>query len=107
MRCPKMEELPVITEWQTKIYCPNCKYYFSGECSNPTRKNNTDPCPLLNVEPVEIKDEFKFEVKQNVFVKPQNLRGEITNRILSRIGRIYEITTEDNRFWITEDQLEN
>jgi hypothetical protein len=106
MRCPKMDELPVFTEWQTKIYCPNCKHYSTGQCSNPARKDDTTPCPLINVEPIEIKNEFNFKIHQKVYIKPQNVNGEIVNRQLSTIGVLYEIKTDDNRFWITEDHLE-
>ena len=98
MRCPRMDQLPVINEWQTKIYCPNCKHYASGQCCNPTRKNDNDPCPLANVEPVEIAAEFKFKVYAKVLVKPQNVEGEITNRQLSTIGLLYEIKTNDNGY---------
>ena len=106
MRCPKTDELPVVTEWQTKIYCPNCKHYSTGQCSNPDRKNDIDPCPLANVEPIELKNEFNYKVHQKVYIKPQNVYGEIVNRQLSTIGVLYEIKTDDNRFWITEDHLE-
>jgi len=106
MRCPKMDELPIISDWQIKIYCPNCKHYSCGQCSNPARKNDTDPCPMANVEPVEYKGDFTFKVCQKVLVKPQNVEGEIVNRQLSSIGVLYEIRTTDNRFWITEDHLE-
>ena len=104
-----MEELPVVTEWQTKIYCPNCKHYSSGQCCNPERKNNTDPCPLTNVEPIELKSNFKFKTHQKVIVKTHDaiIYGEIVNRQLSTIGILYEINAEgNNRFWITEDYLE-
>lgn len=108
MHCPRMDELPVITEWQIKIYCPNCKHYSSGECCNPDRKNNTDPCPIVNVEPLEIASEFKFKIYQKVLVKTIDavICGEIVNRQVSTIGILYEIKAENNRFWITEDHLE-
>ena len=48
-KCPKLEETPVTTEWQIHILCPNCKYYFKGQCSNSNRKND-EPCPLENVK---------------------------------------------------------
>ena len=107
MRCQKMEELPVVTEWQTKIYCPNCKYYYSGQCCNPERKNNT-PCQLANVEPLELKNKFKFKVYQQVIVKTHDaiIYGKIADRQLSTIGPLYEIAAGENRFWITEDCLE-
>lgn len=108
MHCPRMEELPVVTEWQTKIYCPNCKYYSSGECCNPDRKNNTDPCPIANVEPLEIATEFKFKIYQKILVKTAHtiIHGKIINRQASTIGTLYEIEAEGNKFWITEDHLE-
>ena len=105
MRCPRMDAMPVVTEWQTKIYCPNCKHYSTGQCNNPARKNNDDPCPMKNVEPIEYADVFNRVIGQKVVVKPQNVEGKIINRQLSNIGVLYEIETENDRFWITEDHL--
>ncbi len=103
-----MDELPVVNEWQTKIYCPNCKHYCTGRCNNPNRKSDTDPCPLINVEPVELQTEFKFTVHSQVKVKIFDgvFDAEVVNRQLSTIGVLYEIKTADNRFWITEECLE-
>ena len=57
MRCPKMDELPVINEWQNQILCPNCKFYYNGTCKNPERKKETDPCPFEKMDNIEVKDE--------------------------------------------------
>nr|NIQ13248.1 hypothetical protein [Candidatus Dadabacteria bacterium] len=100
------DELPVVSEWQMKIYCPNCKHYSIGQCVNPARKSDNDACPLTNVEPVELKPNYKFEIHQKVRVNPHNVYGKIINRKASTIGILYEITTDDNRFWITENHLE-
>jgi hypothetical protein len=57
-----LDELPVTTEWQNAIYCPNCAHYSLGTCSNPTRTSQDGPCPFdgkeLPLKLVEI-DDFK------------------------------------------------
>lgn len=45
-RCKKMDELPVVVEWQSAIYCPNCAHYSSGECRNPLRTGPDSKCPF-------------------------------------------------------------
>jgi len=100
-----MDELPVVTEWQTKIYCPNCKFYSTGQCLNPSRKNDTDACPLSNVEPIELQTEFKFKVNSTVLLKQHNITGKITNRKITSIGPLYEIEVFNDKFWVTEDQI--
>lgn len=50
MRCVKMDEQPVVNEWQLKFLCPKCKHYACGQCHNPHRKEETDECPMKNME---------------------------------------------------------
>lgn len=46
MKCKKLEELPVVNEWQS-VYCPDCKHFHEGECNNPSRISNNDVlCPF-------------------------------------------------------------
>lgn len=70
MRCPRMDELPVVTEWQNRILCPDCKFYHKGTCQNPIREKETDRCPFENMETVEIKRENNMDV---YYVKPKGL----------------------------------
>jgi hypothetical protein len=45
-RCKKLDELPVVNEWQQKCMCPSCGHYFQGKCENPQRHSEKDPCPF-------------------------------------------------------------
>lgn len=105
MRCPKMDELPVYTEWQSKIYCPNCKHYSTGECNNPQRKTETDPCPMKNIEPVELQN-YKFTNSRIVTIKHLDKKGLILNRKATKLGNLYEIQINDENCWLLEDLLE-
>jgi hypothetical protein len=49
MRCKQTERLPVTTEWQGQVLCPQCKHYWQGQCGNAARCNGDDPCPFDSV----------------------------------------------------------
>ena len=45
--CKKLHELPpVLSEWQQTTWCPDCDYYASGTCGNPTRPDGNPACPF-------------------------------------------------------------
>jgi hypothetical protein len=56
--CKKLEELPVVSEWQNPVLCPACGHYCKGKCANPNRTSAADPCPFDGKQlPVqEVKD---------------------------------------------------
>lgn len=58
-KCPKLDENPVVTDWQMKIVCPDCKHYCNGQCNNPKRKED-EPCPL-DIKMKEVEDAHKHE----------------------------------------------
>jgi hypothetical protein len=46
-RCNKLHDLPpVVTDWQQKVWCPDCEYYDCGLCSNPMRRDSNAACPF-------------------------------------------------------------
>ncbi len=106
MRCPRADEQPVVNEWQLQILCPNCKHYSCGECHNPTRKTETDECPIKNLEFKEVTENAKFKRYQKVKVSPDFV-ATIVNAQLSTIGMMYEVERDDNsRIWVHESFLE-
>jgi hypothetical protein len=105
MRCPRTDEHPVVTEWQLKVLCPNCKHYSCGECNNPQRKEATDPCPIKNLEFKEVTDTTKFKMHQEVTL--HGIAVKIRNMQMSTIGMLYEVETADkDRRWVPESFLE-
>src|SRR5262249_31045443 len=32
------------TEWQQTTWCPDCVYYHTGKCDDPTRATSSEPC---------------------------------------------------------------
>jgi hypothetical protein len=49
MRCKQTDRMPVTTEWQDEVLCPQCKHYWQGQCGNPARCQVDDPCPFDGV----------------------------------------------------------
>jgi len=50
-------ELQVVNDGQLEVLCPKCGFYCKGQCANPNRHKDSDPCPFdgkpLPVEVVE------------------------------------------------------
>jgi len=38
MKCPKLDEHPVVADGQMHVLCPDCKFYCNGQCKNPNDK---------------------------------------------------------------------
>lgn len=45
-KCKQMEHLPVISDGQLEVKCPKCSHFHKGQCVNPNRHNEADPCPF-------------------------------------------------------------
>lgn len=112
-RCKKMDELPVTTEWQNAIYCPNCAHYSLGKCCNPTRTSEESKCPFDGKElPLKlVGEDFKYEVGTNVVVETQPgmaCNAKIIDRKVSDFGNLYQVDWSEhfkeakNSPWILE-----
>ena len=49
MRCKQTNRIPVVTEWQDEVPCPQCQHYRQGSCVNPCRDHALAPCPFDGV----------------------------------------------------------
>ena len=107
MRCKKMDELPVVTEWQNEIYCPNCKHYTTGECKNPARVDENSKCPFDGKELlVKLVEESELKIGQNVVAEldcSNRLIGTIIEKTESKFGNMYRLKLEHGYSpWILE-----
>ncbi len=47
MRCKQTDRVPVITEWQAEVLCPDCEHYREGLCAPSSgRRRPDEPCPF-------------------------------------------------------------
>lgn len=110
-RCKKLDELPVVVEWQN---------YSLGECCNPSRTSQDSKCPFDGKKlPVKLVDgtDFKYEVGQSVIVEFEpNMyvcNAKIIDRKISDFGNLYQVDWSEyfkeakNHPWILEQYLCN
>jgi hypothetical protein len=46
MECKQSKNLPPLVMDSQEVVCPNCKFYWRGQCSNPARTSAEGPCPF-------------------------------------------------------------
>ena len=96
-KCKKLDDLPVVSEWQNAVYCPNCAHYSKGQCSNPARISAESACPFDNKElPVKLigSEDFKFNIGQTVLAEFQPkmfCNAKIIDRKTSDFGNLYQL----------------
>jgi hypothetical protein len=113
--CKKLHELPsVATDWQMRIWCPDCEHYDRGTCGNPPRSDDNTPCPFdgkkvpLRKETVDLNDgESQKLLDAAVRTEPERhprcsaLEQIIKRQIVQRTGvRIQGLEVE-----VTEDRV--
>jgi hypothetical protein len=111
--CKKLYELPsVATDWQQTTWCPECKFYDRGTCSDPTRTGDNTLCPFdgkalplreltvdpSNNEPQELLEDAagtKLERHSRCAALEQAIQRRIVQRTGERIqGLEVEVTEE-------------
>ena len=113
--CKKLQELPsVATDWQMRIWCPDCEHYDRGTCGNPPRSDDNTPCPFdgkavpLREETVDLDNSKSVKLLDAaVRTEPQRLPGcsaleqTIKRQIVQRTGvRIQGLEVE-----VTDDRV--
>jgi len=60
MECKQSKNLPPLVMDSQMVVCPDCKHYWRGQCSNPTRTSAEGPCPFdgkpLPIRPATLDD---------------------------------------------------
>lgn len=49
MRCKQLDRMPVVSEWQQEVLCPQCGHHRDGSCGNASRSHLESPCPFDGV----------------------------------------------------------